>query len=79
MSDTKLIQAVLDKVSSVDKRVSTLDKKVDDVKKEVVNNGKRIDKLGLQIAQLEDDAPTNDEFDKLTKRVTKLETQASKN
>lgn len=33
----------------------------------------RMDKLGLQIAALEDDAPTNEAFDKLEKRVTKLE------
>lgn len=33
----------------------------------------RIDKLGLQIANLEDDTPTIEEFDKLEKRVTKVE------
>lgn len=39
----------------------------------VENNGKRIDKLGLQIANLEDDAPTIEEFDKLEARVKKVE------
>jgi len=33
----------------------------------------RINKLGMQLAILEDDAPTIDEFDGLEKRVTKLE------
>lgn len=75
MSDTKLLQTILDRVNSVDK-------KVDEVKVEVKITRqtltKRIDKLGLQIAQLEDDAPTADEFEKLTKRITKLENQTSK-
>jgi uncharacterized coiled-coil protein SlyX len=34
---------------------------------------KRIDKVGLQVARLEDDTPTVDEFDKLEHRVTKVE------
>ena len=33
----------------------------------------RINELGLQLARLEDDAPTVEEFDDLEKRVTKLE------
>ncbi|MFV2014531.1 MAG: transposase [Candidatus Heimdallarchaeota archaeon] len=49
------------------------------LKKEVVNNGKRIDKLGLQLAELADDAPTIEEFDSLGKRVTKLEHHVPKN
>ena len=87
MSDTKLIQAVLDKVSSIDKRVFTLDKKVDDgfkhtnrrideVEKKLTE---RIDKVGLHLARLEDDSPTIEEFDKVDKRVSKLENQAPKN
>lgn len=34
---------------------------------------KRIDKLGLQIARLEDDAPTIEEFDNLEKKVIKIQ------
>ena len=83
MSDTRMLQAILAKVSGVEKKVTTLDKKVDEVKVEVKNTRKslteRIDKLGLQIAHLEDDAPTIEEFDKLAKRVTKLENPAPKN
>jgi len=87
MSDTKLIQAVLDRVSSVDKKISTLDEKVDDgftkVNKRMDGMERkltaRIDKLGLQIARTEDDAPTIEEFGTVAKRVTKLENQTSKN
>jgi hypothetical protein len=33
----------------------------------------RIDKIGYQVADLEDDSPTRDEHDKLVKRVEKVE------
>ena len=36
----------------------------------------RIDKIGLSVANLEDDAPTIEEFDKLEVRVTDLEQRA---
>lgn len=76
MSDTKLLQTILDNLNLVDK-------KVEEVKDEIVETRKsltlRIDKLGLQIANLEDDAPTVEEFDSLEKRVSKLESQAVKN
>ena len=36
---------------------------------------KRIDKIGSQLAYLEDDAPTKEENEALGKRVSKLETQ----
>jgi peptidoglycan hydrolase CwlO-like protein len=55
MSDTKILQLVLDKVT-------TVDKKIDEVKEEVKENGKRIDRLGLDLARLQDDAPTIEEF-----------------
>ncbi|MFH1970956.1 MAG: hypothetical protein ABIJ05_01035 [Patescibacteria group bacterium] len=70
MSDTKLIQAVLDKVIKIDEKV---DRGFKDIKKEVINNRKRIDRLGLDLAVLQDDAPTIEEFDNLEKRVGKLE------
>ena len=76
MSDTKMLQAILDKVKSVSG-------KVDEVKKEVIitrkNLTERIDKMGLQLARLEDDAPTVDEFEKLVRRVTKLENRVFEN
>jgi len=69
MSDTKLIQAVLDKVD-------TLGKKVDEVRTIVIKNGERLDKLGLELAKLQDDTPTMEEFDEMDNRVKKLEKQA---
>lgn len=66
MSDTKILQVLLDGQTAIRKDIK-------EVKEEVQKNGKRIDNLGLQLANLEDDAPTNDEFGKLVKRATKLE------
>ena len=34
---------------------------------------RRIDKIGLQVARLEDDTPTRDEFDDVDSRLKKLE------
>lgn len=78
MSDTKMLQMVLDKVSSVDKKVDKgfkqVNKKIDRLDNKLTG---RIDKLGTQLANLEDDSPTVEEFDNLGKRVGKLEKQAS--
>ena len=68
MSDTKLLQAILDGQTSIREEIK-------DVKKEVKKNRIRIDNLGLQLAQLSDDAPTIEEFDDHDKRITKLENQ----
>lgn len=54
-------------------RVDSLEEKVDKGFKKV---NERIDKLGKSLAYLEDDTPTRDEFDKLKKRVSKVEKQA---
>jgi hypothetical protein len=68
---------LLAKVDGVDKRVSglsdrmdNLDKKIDGVEERLT---KRIDKIGLQVANLEDDTPTREEHDNLEIRVGKLE------
>ncbi len=87
MSDTKLIQLVLDKVSALDKKVDSLDKKVDSLDKKFDKRideldeklTKRLDTIGLNLARLEDDSPTIDEFDALEARVTKLENRAVPN
>ncbi len=81
MTDTKMLQAILDGQSAIKEelkneikilsdRVSSLESKVDEGFGSV---NERIDKLGLPIANLEDDAPTLSEFDDLEKRVTILE------
>ncbi|MEK7188856.1 MAG: hypothetical protein AAB685_03325 [Patescibacteria group bacterium] len=69
MSDTKLLQAILDGQTSIRNDIK-------EVKVEVKKNGERIDKIGLQLANLEDDSPTVDEFDDLEKRVSRLEKPA---
>lgn len=83
MSDTKMLQALLDGQAAIRKDISTVSGDVNGVKEELKQTEKRLtarlDKLGLQIARLEDDSPTIEEFDALEGRVAKLETQASKN
>jgi len=57
--------------------IRKVDKKVEDLREETRNGfkevNKRIDKIGMQTASVEDDTPTIEEFDKLEKRVTKVE------
>ena len=70
MSDTKLLQSILDGQVQIRKE---LKETRESLEKKVEANGKRIDKLGLQIAKLEDDAPTREEFEELKQKVaTKL-------
>ena len=68
MSDNKILQSILDGRTSIREDIKRVEEKVEE-------NGARIDKLGLQIASLEDDSPTIEEFDNLEKRVKKLEKQ----
>ncbi|MEK7061421.1 MAG: hypothetical protein AAB954_02050 [Patescibacteria group bacterium] len=68
--DTKILQLLVDGQRLIRQDIKQLEKKVDDgFQKTTV----RIDKLGVQLAELSDDAPTIEEFDNLEKRVTKLE------
>jgi hypothetical protein len=39
----------------------------------------RMDKIGMQVARLEDDTPTRDEFDNLQTRVEELENKNTSN
>jgi len=75
MSDTKILQSILDGQTSI--RMDIKEAK-EELKKTETRLTKRINTLGLQIANLEDDAPTVEEFNKLEKRVFKLE-QVTKN
>lgn len=68
--DTKMLQAILDGQKALADKIDKVDKKVDVGFKNV---NERLDKQGSQLAYLEDDAPTSDEFKKLKKRVVKLE------
>lgn len=71
---TKMLQMVLDGQVAIRKDLKNLDNKltnrIDGVEERLA---KRIDKIGLQVASVEDDTPTVKEFDKLEKRVRKVE------
>ena len=78
-----LKQELLSEIRKVDGKLGGLENKVDNLQSEMKQEFKklteRVDKIGLQVAHLEDDAPTVDEFDDLVKRVKKLESQILKN
>ena len=65
---------LLARIDSLDKkltnRVDNLENKMNEEFKKLT---KRVDMIGLQVAKLEDDTPTIEEYDKLEKRVTKIE------
>ncbi len=67
-----MLQAILDGQVSLRKDIQKVGKKVK-------RNGERIDKLGFQLAELADDAPTREEYDDLEKRVTGIESQITSN
>ena len=88
MDNTKMLRAIINgqtafrqqlsgkldkiekKIEAVDERVGGVSTKIDKVEK---NLTKRIDKLGKQLAYLEDDAPTREEHEELKTRVTVVE------
>jgi hypothetical protein len=76
VTQTKMLQILIDGQKSIGDDIKKLDKKIDGVEERLT---RRIDKIGLGVARLEDDPPTIKEFDKLEKRVTKLETRFVKN
>lgn len=71
---TALKQELVTKIDKVDQRVAKLDEKLDKVER---NLTKRMDRLGRQLAYLEDDTPTREEHNHLEKRVEKLEQKAN--
>ena len=81
----KMFQAIINGQSSLKEDLLTeikkVDKKLDDFRKENKLDhekiNKRMDKLGEQLAYLEDDAPTREEFDELNERVDNLEIQVT--
>ena len=68
---------LLGEIGEINKRFDGLENKMNkgfsNVDKKIIELTKRVDKIGLAIARLEDDAPTIDEFDKLQARVKKVE------
>lgn len=67
-------QEILSKFEKLDEKLSSkidsLDIKIENVELRLT---KRINKIGKQLAFLEDDTPTRNEFDDLEKRVKKVE------
>ncbi|MEK7550490.1 MAG: hypothetical protein AAB535_01790 [Patescibacteria group bacterium] len=73
-TNTKMLQMLIDGQVGIRSDIKKLDKKLtDQIDETKTSLTTRIDRLGFQIANLEEDAPTIDEFDKLTKRVVKIE------
>lgn len=67
-------QEVLSKIDNLDKKLSGRIDKVEDNLTEKIDNVKsRLDKIGKQLAYLEDDTPTREELSKLEKRVDQVE------
>jgi uncharacterized phage infection (PIP) family protein YhgE len=72
MSNTKILQALLDGQSEIKDEIKEVK---EDLKKTDNKLTKRIDNLGLQLAELADDAPTREEHEKLEGRMENLEKQ----
>ena len=87
MSNTNMLQAIISGQSAIkeelkgeiQKNREEIEKNRETIQETKENLTERLDTLGLQLAQLSDDAPTNEEFDNFEKRVAKLERQLTKN
>lgn len=64
--NTKTLHLIIKKLDKIDSRLDTIEYAV-------TKNGERIDKLGVHLAEVDDDAPSSEEFQELDNRVTKLE------
>ena len=71
---TKMLQILIDGQKAMHKDIKEIK---EEAKKTEGRLTERIDKLGLQLAELSDDAPTIEEFDALDNRVKKLEHQVA--
>ena len=69
----KWFEKVYKKFDEVDKKFDEVYKKIDGTELRLT---KRIDRIGLDLASLSDDTPTLEEFDKLEKKVSKIQKQA---
>ena len=67
-----LKQELLGEINKLRKDLGNLKKEMHDEFKKV---HKRIDRIGYQLAYLEEDAPTREEYDELENRVEKIETK----
>ena len=67
-----MLQVIIDGQKKIRQEVGVIKK---EMREGFVKMNKRVDKIGSQLAYLEDDAPTREESEVLEKRVGKLETQ----
>lgn len=70
MTDTKILQAILNGQVQLREDIKGVKDQIGNVEKKLTD---RIDKLGFQIANLEDDAPTVEELSKLECKVEILQ------
>ena len=69
---------LITKIEGVEKKfTSGVDGLETEMKKGFKRLEERIDKIGLQVARLEDDTPTIEEFDELKSRVDKISSVAA--
>lgn len=67
---TNMLQSLLDGQAIIRKDIKEVNEEVKNMRGRLAE---RIDKLGLQLARLEDDTPTREEFEGLEKKVTKIQ------
>ena len=67
MRDTKILQMLIDGQANLQKQIEVGFKKVN----------ARLDTIRADVAQLQDDAPTIEEFDDLVNRVEKVENKTA--
>ena len=70
MNSIKMLQTLIDGQVTIREDIKEVK---ENLKKTENKLTKRIDKIGFELAELTDDAPTIEEFDKLEKRVIKVE------
>ena len=62
-------------LAGLDLKIDDLSLTVKNLEKKIDINTNRLNKIGTQLAYLEDDAPTKEKFDALESRVSKVESK----
>lgn len=84
MNSKQLLELLVENQTTVQKNLNRMEGDLSDIKNDlrriegkIDSNGQRLDTLGLQLAELEDDSPTRDEFELLEQKVSTLSTKVS--